>query len=126
MPRKPSTTLTEAELRLMRILWERGSSTVSEVVEHLPRSVDLAYNTVQTILGILETKGYVRHTKRGRAFVYRTRVGRADARRRALKELVSRFFDGSPEELVLDLVQNEDLDEHELERIRRQIDGLES
>lgn len=120
MARKKSPNLTEAELRLMDVLWEKGTATVGEVAEALPKDLDLAYNTVLTTLRILEDKGYVEHTKskEGRAFVYRALVGRDEAGRSAVRYLVSRFFRNSPELLVLNLLQDEKLSEKELGRIR--------
>lgn len=120
MARKKSPNLTEAELRLMDVLWDKGTATVGEVAEALPRVLDLAYNTVLTTLRILEEKGYVRHTKakEGRAFVYSARVGRDEAQRSAVRYLVSRFFRNSPELLVLNLLKDEELSERELGRIR--------
>lgn len=118
MARKKSPTLTEAELRLMDILWQKGSATVSDVASALPRKLSLAYNTVLTTLRILERKGYVTHKKQGRAFVYSPAVDRTSARKRAVKHLVSRFFNNSPELLVLNLLENEKLDAAELERLK--------
>lgn len=123
MARKRSPHLTEAELRLMDVLWDRGSATVAEVAEALPQELGLAYNTVLTTLRILEEKGYVAHTKReeARAFVYQPVVGRDEAGRSAVRYLVSRFFRNSPELLVLNLLEDEQLDEKELSRIRQLI-----
>jgi len=120
LARKKSPNLTEAELRLMDVLWEKGSATVSEVAEALPKELDLAYNTVLTTLRILEEKGYVEHQKalEGRAFVYKALVGRDEAGRSAVRYLVSRFFRNSPELLVLNLLKDEELTENELGRIR--------
>jgi BlaI family transcriptional regulator, penicillinase repressor len=119
--RKKSATLTDAELRLMDVIWEKGSATVAEVADALPKPLGLAYNTVLTTLRILEDKGYVEHTKakEGRAFVYRPLVGRNEAGRNAVRHLVSRFFGNSPELLVLNLLKDEKLSEKELARIRR-------
>ena len=123
MPRTRSPHLTEAELRLMDVLWDRGAATVSEVAQALPKKLGLAYNTVLTTLRILEEKGYVAHTKPddARAFVYEPRVGRDEAGRSAVRYLVSRFFRNSPELLVLNLLEDEELDETELKRIRQRI-----
>ena len=120
MARKKSPNLTEAELRLMDVLWDKGAATVGEVADALPEELDLAYNTVLTTLRILEEKGYVRHTKakEGRAFVYSARIGRDEAGRSAVRYLVSRFFRNSPELLVLNLLKDEELSEKELGRIR--------
>jgi predicted transcriptional regulator len=121
--RKRSPNLTEAELRLMDVLWDRGAATVAEVADALPKDLDLAYNTVLTTLRILEEKGYVTHTKsdEGRAFRYEPVVGRQEASRKAVRYLVSRFFRDSPELLVLNLLENEELGAAELRRIRKLI-----
>ncbi len=123
MSRPKSPTLTEAELRLMEVLWDCGPSSVSEVVEALPRRSRPAYSSVLTTLRILEQKGYVKHEKRGRAFVYHPLLGRDDARRRAVRHLVRRFFEDSPELLVLNVLESEDLDAEELRRLRKMIEG---
>uniref|UniRef100_Q01SU7 Transcriptional repressor, CopY family n=1 Tax=Solibacter usitatus (strain Ellin6076) TaxID=234267 RepID=Q01SU7_SOLUE len=127
MARKKSPNLTEAELRLMDVVWEKGEATVSEVAEALPRDLGLAYNTVLTTMRILEEKGFLRHTKskEGRAFVYRAVVGRDEASRTALRYLVSRFFRNSPELLVLNLLEDEELSRKELGRIRALLAGEE-
>ena len=125
MARKKSPHLTEAELRLMDVIWDKGSATVSEVADALPKDLDLAYNTVLTTLRILEEKGYLRHTKRddARAFVYEALVGRNEAGRNAVRYLVSRFFRNSPELLVLNLLEDEELSAKEQARIRKMIAG---
>src|SRR5579872_4995746 len=110
MPRKKSTTLADSELRLMEILWNRGSSTVAEVLGALPDDTHLAFNSVQTTLRILEQKGYVRHTESGRAFVYHPIVDRAQASASAVDALWARFFRNSPGELALNLVSTAKLD----------------
>ncbi len=122
MARRRSPTLTDAELRLMDILWENGASTVSDVVEALPRRLSLAYSTVLTTLRILERKGYVTHEKHGRAFVYHPVVGRKEASRKAVRHLLSRFFDNSPELLVLNVLENEEIDSAELKRLKKMVE----
>ena len=120
MARKKSLNLTEAELRLMDIVWDKGAVTVGEVAAALPGEPGLAYNTIHTTLRILEQKGYVRHKKsrEGRAFVYRAVVGRKQASRNALRHLVRGFFANSPELLVLNLLDDGDLSQRSLENIR--------
>lgn len=122
MARPKSKELTEAELRLMQVIWKRGPSTVAEVAEALAKH-GLAYNTVLTTMRILEDKGYVRHAKpeSGRAFVYHPLVGRQEASRNAVRNLLARFFGGSHEELVLNLIEDEKLSGAELARIRKRI-----
>ena len=123
MARKKSPHLTEAELRLMDVIWAKGSATVAEVADALPRKLGLAYNTVLTTLRILEDKGYLRHTnsKEGRAFVYHALVGREEASRSAVRHLLSRYFGNSREALVLNLLEDEGIDKQELQRIRELI-----
>ena len=121
MARKRSPTLTEAELRLMEILWQKGSATVNDVLEELPKRLSLAYNTVLTTLRILEKKGYILHEKEGRAFVYRPVMGRSEARRNAVKYVVSRFFNNSPELLLLNVMEHEKIDQDELKRLKKLI-----
>jgi predicted transcriptional regulator len=120
--RKKSPTLTEAELRLMDVLWSRGEATVSDVVVALG-DPPLAYNTVLTTLRILERKGYVKHRAAGRAFVYAPQVDRDEARSNVIDYVVSRFFDNSPRELMLKLLDAEGIDEREAARLRALLDA---
>lgn len=127
MARKKSPHLTDAELKLMDVLWEKGSATVSDVADALPNNPALAYSTVLTTLRILENKGFVRHTKDGRAFVYHPLVGREQARESAVKHLVRRFFENSPELLMLNLLSNrKQVDAAELRRLRKKIEEAAS
>ena len=121
MARAKSPTLTETELRLMDVLWTRGPSTAREVLEALPSGAGRAYSTVRTMLGVLEQKGYITHRESGRAFVYEPRVERQEARASAVRHLVRRFFDGSPEQLVLNLIEDENLEPAELVRLKEMI-----
>jgi len=121
LARKKSPNLTEGELPLMEVLWKRGSATVGEVVASLPADPPLAYSTVLTTLRILEAKGYLRHTKNGRAFVYEPVVVQEEASRRALGYLLNRFFGGSREVLVMNLLKEESIGRAELRRIKKMI-----
>jgi len=109
----------------MDVLWEKGAATVSGVVEGLPEGSSLAYSTVLTTLRILEQKGYVRHVKEGRAFVYHPLIDRGAARRNVLQYVVNRFFDNSPELLVLNVLKEEKIDTAELKRLKRMIEESE-
>jgi len=126
MARKKSGTLTEAEVRLMDILWEKGEATVGDVVDALPLRQTLAYNTVLTTMRILEQKGYVKHHESGRAFVYSPIVDRSEAQRSAVKQIVSRFFQNSPGLLALNVLENEKLDASEVDRLKRLIKASEA
>ena len=124
MPRKSSPTLTDAETRVMTVLWNQGPATVADVVTAIGVAPAPAYNTVLTLLRILERKGYVTHAKAGRAFIYRPHVGRTDARRSAIRQLVGRLFDGSPDQLVLNVLEDRQLSGVELDRLRRLADHM--
>lgn len=125
MPRRKSPTLTEAEQRLMEILWRKGEATVAEVVEAVTARPLPAYSTVLTTLRILERKGYVAHEQEGRAYRYRPVVDRRTARQSAISNLLTRFFDDSPELLVLNLIEQEKIGLHELERLRQLVEDVE-
>lgn len=110
-------TLAERESEIMEVLWKRGPSTVAEVRKQLPDQ--LAYTTVLTMLRNLEAKGYVGHDEEGRAHRYSALVAQDAARRSALKDLASKFFDGSAELLMTHLVSDEKLSGEAVDRIRR-------
>jgi predicted transcriptional regulator len=121
LARKKSPNLTEGEWPLMEVLWKKGRATVGDVVASLETDPPLAYSTVLTTLRILEAKGYVRHTKEGRAFVYEPLVVQEEASRKALGYLLNRFFGGSSERLVMNLLQQEAIGRAELRRIKKMI-----
>ena len=125
MPPKPSETLTEAELRVMNVLWRKGPATVQQVLDALSEKHDLAYNSVLTIIRVLEKKGYLKHAKDGRAHVYRAVIARAEASRSEVRHLVSRFFGNSHESLLLNLLEQQDLDADELKRLRQMLEASE-
>jgi len=118
LARSKSATLTEAELRIMNVLWDRGPATVHEVLQALPSKPNLAYNSVLTIIRILETKGYVKHVKDKRAHIYMSRIDREDATRFEVRHLVSRFFGNSHERLLLNILEESSIDAEELARVR--------
>jgi predicted transcriptional regulator len=130
MPPKKSITLTEAELRIMKLLWSRGESVVSDLVAALPDGESLAYNSVLTTIRILEQKGYVDHRQEGRAFVYRPCVAEHEASRSEVRHVLSRFFGNSRERLLLSLLGDDEISPAELQRLREAIqsaseEGLE-
>ncbi|HVI08795.1 MAG TPA: BlaI/MecI/CopY family transcriptional regulator [Candidatus Binatia bacterium] len=122
MPRKTSETLTEAELRIMNVLWSKGPGTVQTVLDCLSEKPSLAYNTVLTTIRILERKGYVKHAKDGRAHVYSPVVAREEASRSEIRHLVGRFFEDSHEQLVLNVLEDRGIDRRELARLREMLD----
>lgn len=123
MARERSPALTDAEARVMAVLWHLKTATVAEVVAALKKKRAVTYSTVQTMLRILETKGYVAHEKVARAFWYRPVIDEKQARRRALRHLVSRLFNGSPSLLVLNVLDDDDIDPAELKRVKKLIEN---
>lgn len=121
MPPRQSEILTEAELRLMKVLWERGSGTVQQVLDSIEERPSLAYNSVLTTIRILERKGYLQHIKDGRAHVYAPVVRQEDASRSEIRHLVSRFFKDSQQDLVLNILEDQGIEPEELNRLRKML-----
>jgi BlaI family transcriptional regulator, penicillinase repressor len=122
VPPKQSETLTDAELRVMRVLWQKGSGTVQQVLDSLTERPVLAYNSILTTIRILERKGYLKHSKDGRAHIYSPVVQQQDATRTEIRHLVSRFFRDSHEDLVLNILEDRGVHREELDRLRKMLD----
>jgi BlaI family penicillinase repressor len=122
VPRPRSPALTDAEARVMSVLWQKQTASVADVVAAMKRKRPVNYSTVQTILRILEEKGYVAHEKVVRAFIYRPLVDQRQARRRALKHLVKRLFNDSPSLLVLNVLEDDELEAAELNQLKKLIE----
>lgn len=122
MPPKQSETLTDAELRVMRVLWGKGSGTVQQVLDSITEKPALAYNSILTTIRILERKGYLKHSKDGRAHVYVPVVRQQDATRTEIRHLVGRFFGNSQEDLVLNILEDQGIQPEELDRLRKMLD----
>ena len=119
MPRRKTNSLTNAEHRIMEVIWARGSATVSDVVEAL-QGKD-AYTTILTLMRILKAKGYLSSRKEGRAHVFTPRVDRGTVARKAVHQLLAKFFDGSPGELVLSFLREEEITPGELDELKQKI-----
>lgn len=124
MARKKSPTLTDAELRLMEVIWQKREASAADVLDALP-DADLAYTTVINTLRILEAKGYLRHTKDGKAFIYHPLVDRTEASRTAVQYILSRFFGNSPGLLVSNLIQDDQLSKRDLQGLKKLIEESE-
>ena len=122
MPRRQSETLTEAELRIMDVLWLKGFGTVQLILDSLTQKPALAYNSVLTTIRVLERKGYVKHSKDGRAHVYAPLVGRKEATRSEIRHLVGRFFRNSHEQLVLNILEERGIEAEEIDRLREMLE----
>lgn len=117
-PSHPGKEPTPRELEILKVLWERGPGSVRLVHQQLQqREPDLAYNTVQTMLRLMETKGLVEHTLDGRTFVYAARHSRDDTTQHFLARVLERVFDGAAAQLVLSLLRTERVSAEELERM---------
>ncbi len=113
-------TLTDRELDIMAVLWDRGAATVAEVQDQIDD--DLAYTTVLTVLRTLEAKGHVGHEASGRAYTYFPRTVRRDAARAALDHVLTTVFDGAADRLVNRLLADQRLTAEQLRRIRDEAD----
>jgi predicted transcriptional regulator len=121
MARKKSITLTDAEHRIMEVLWKKGSATVAEVAEALEGKDGSAYTTILTMMGILRDKGYLSCRKDGRAHIFTPKIDRNAAARKAVRQLLTKFFAGSPSELVLSFLREEQLSSEELDELKNKI-----
>lgn len=118
MARKASKTLTEAEQRVMEVLWRLTEASVRDVANELSKNKPVAYNTVLTILGILHRKKYVKFRRDGRAHVYRPAISQASAQHEAFDHLITRFFGGSKNAFAQYLIDEEKIDADELHRLK--------
>jgi predicted transcriptional regulator len=125
MPPKKSITLTEAELRLMKMLWQRGESAVGDLVAAMPEGSALAYNSVLTTIRILEQKGYVHHRQEGRAFLYSPSIAEHEASKTEVRHIMQRFFGNSRERLLLSLLGDDEITPDELRRLKHAIAAAE-
>ena len=119
MPRPNKSTLTKLELQIMQAIWRLGPSNVAAVQAELPQ--DLAYTTVQTMLNILERKGKLKRTLRGRAFEYSATVSEAKASTHAVSDLVDRMFGGSSEDLVMSLIKSRQIDPQKIAELSKRL-----
>ena len=119
MPRRRSKTLTDSESQIMDVVWILGSASVRQVTERLSESKGVTYNTVQTIMGILEQKGYLERHKDGRAFVYQALVSRDEAQSEVVDHVVGQFFGGSRRELLLNLLGSDEIEADEIDDLKR-------
>ena len=108
----------------MRVLWDRGESTVADMVTATSDEGALAYTSVLTTIRILETKGYVSHRQEGRAFLYSPCIGELEASRSEVQHVLQRFFGNSRERLLLSMLGDDEIHPEELKRLKETIAGL--
>ena len=124
MARKPSKTFTDKEVEIMRIIWELGEATARDIQARLPG--DRHYNSVLTIIRVLEAKGHLGHRVEGKSHVYRARQTVEKSRGRVLGHLIEHVFGGSATSLVLHLVETGNLTEEDLRDIRQRVQKREA
>ena len=123
MARPGSETLTPREAQIMEVLWSAGSATAEQIRSALPGEPH--DSTIRTLLRVLEEKAYVRHTAKGKAYVYSPAVKRASAERKAVRSMLQRFFGGSAEALVMRLIEDDQLTPQQLDELKKQVDTRE-
>ena len=114
-----SLILTRQELQIMKVVWEKGSVTVREVCQVISARKPTAYTTILTLMGILEEKGARSHVRAGRAYIYRPLLSSQQAVHNQVHDVIARLFDGSPEKLIENVLDNEIADPEQLSNIRR-------
>lgn len=119
--RARSTTLTEQELEIMKIVWQRQQATVRDVYETLREHRKVAYTTVMTMMKILEQKGHLRKRAEEKAHVYTPTKPKAQVIRNMVRDFVERVFNGSAEPLVMHLVEEKHLSDEEITDIERML-----
>ena len=125
MPRPKHEQPTPGELEVLKILWQRGPSTVRDVMEVLNRRRRRAYTSVMSLLNVMTDKRLVRREPQGRAFLYRAAVAREKTLRQVVRDVVGRVFDGSAPDLLVHLLAETEVSAEELEEIRRLVDEYE-
>jgi predicted transcriptional regulator len=121
--RKPSPTLTPAELEIMQEVWERGHASVRDVYEALLARRKVAYTTVLTMMKVLERKGHLKKRAEGRSFDYRPSRPRRQVIGSMVREFIERVFGGSAQPLLVHLVEEDQLTREELAEVARRIKG---
>jgi BlaI family penicillinase repressor len=118
-----SIILTRQELQIMKVVWALNNATVKEVCDSMSRTKTVAYTTILTLMGILEEKGALVHTRSGRAFVYSPLLSRQQATRNQVRDVINRFFGGKPENLIEDVLENETIASSQLEAVRNLVES---
>lgn len=126
MARKKLSSLTDLEIDIMNVVWRLDRATVRQIVDALRNQRPLAYTTVQTVLSILTQKGVVRYTREGRAYVYTAILKPEGVRQETVRAVVDKLFAGSPQSLVLHLIESDALTAEEADSLRKLLDRMAS
>ncbi|MFN2572153.1 MAG: BlaI/MecI/CopY family transcriptional regulator [Gemmatimonadales bacterium] len=119
----PDPDLSDLQLAVVRVLWDKGEASAADVQKAMERSRPLAITTVSTLLARMEKKGVVSHRAEGRTFIYRARVSELDMRRRAISGVIRNLFRGNPSEVVGQILSERDVSGDDLAQMRRLIDA---
>jgi predicted transcriptional regulator len=123
--KQKSKTLTGLELKVMNLLWDLEKAFVKDLVDHWKEEPVPAYNTVSTVVRILQEKGYVEHEAFGRSHQYSPAIGREEYQKRFMKNVLKNVFSGSITNMVSTLVDNEEISSEEMDELRKLIDDAE-
>lgn len=118
-----SIILTRQELQIMKVVWEKGEATVKEVCDAMSQQKVTAYTTILTLMGILEEKGALVHTRSGRAYVYKPLLSRSQATRNQIHDVLTRFFDGNPEKMIESVLEHEVTAPEQLGSVRNLVEA---
>jgi len=122
MPRHKEKTLTDLELAIMEIVWQKGQATVRDVYEAIQPIRPLAYNTILTVLTKLKEKGIVSSQPQGKAYLYTPLVSETEAAKRSITKVMEQFFAGSARSLVAHLIETRSVKPDELEQLKQLVD----
>ena len=118
-----SIILTRQELQIMKVVWDRGAATVKEVCDAMSQRKVTAYTTILTLMGILEEKGALVHTRSGRAYVYKPLLSREQATRNQIHDVLTRFFDGNPEKMIESVLETGLTDPEQLGSVKSLVES---
>ena len=118
-----SIILTRQELQIMKVVWDKGAATVKEVCDAMSQRKVTAYTTILTLMGILEEKGALVHTRFGRAYVYKPLLSREQATRNQIHDVLTRFFDGNPEKMIESVLETGLTDPEQLGSVKSLVES---
>jgi predicted transcriptional regulator len=125
MAGKKTSVISGREFAILKLLWEQGPLTVREIRAQLANEDDVPYTTVLSLVQLMERKGYLKHQVQGKTYRYSPRVQRQKMTRQLLRDFIGRFFDGSPEALVMGLAESDVVDAETWEQLQGEIKKAE-
>ena len=122
MTKRQLQAMSPAETEILRLNWQLGEATVQQICDQLPHKRNIGYKTVQTLLRRLENKGYIKHKKKGKAFIFYPAVKREDVVKRTVVDFLDRLFGGDPRPLMQFLAEDGRIDAEDIKRLKKLID----